>query len=63
MLIKNHMSSDDRAVCPEIKVAIAFVVSGVAQEDTPGESWSELMWHGGSRDGVIRTTENSQMLV
>jgi hypothetical protein len=63
MLIKNHMSSDDRAVCLEIKVAIAFVVSGVAQKDTPGESWSELMWRGGSRDGVIRTTENSQMLV
>jgi hypothetical protein len=43
--------------------AVAFVISGVAQNDTPGGSWSELMWRGGSRVGVTRTTENLQMLI
>jgi hypothetical protein len=35
----------------------------VAQEDTPGGTWGELMWHGGSRVRVARTTKNTQMLV
>jgi hypothetical protein len=51
------------AVCREIKVAIAFVVSGVAQEDTPGGSWGELMWRSGSRVRVACTTKDAQMLI
>jgi hypothetical protein len=34
---------DDQAVYREIKAAIAFVVSRVAQKDTSGGTWGELM--------------------
>jgi hypothetical protein len=57
------MSSDDQAVCREIKVAIAFVVGRVAQEDTPCGMWGELMWRGGDRVRVARTTKDTQMLI
>jgi hypothetical protein len=50
-------------VCREIKAAIAFVVSRVAQEDTPGGEWGELMWHSGSRVRIARTIKDAQMLV
>jgi hypothetical protein len=50
-------------VCREIKAAIAFVVNRVAQEDTQGGTWGELMWHSGSRVRVARTTKDVQMLV
>jgi hypothetical protein len=43
VLIKNHVSRDDQAVCGEIKAAVAFVIRGVAMEDTPGRAMSELM--------------------
>jgi hypothetical protein len=42
---------------------IAFVVGRVAQEDTPGGAWGELMWRGGSRVRVACTTKDAQMLV
>jgi hypothetical protein len=57
------MSGEDQAVCREIKAAIAFVVCRVAQEDTPGGAWGELMWHSGSRVRLARTTKDTQMLV
>jgi hypothetical protein len=57
------MSGDDQAVCREIETAIAFMVDRVAQEDTPGGVGGELMWHGGSRVRVARTTKDTQMLV
>jgi hypothetical protein len=34
VLIKNHVSRDDQAVCGEIKIAITFVIRRVAKEDT-----------------------------
>jgi hypothetical protein len=57
------MSEDDQKVCREIKAAIAFVVGRVAQEDTPGGAWGELIWHSGSRVRVARTTKDVHMLV
>jgi hypothetical protein len=39
------------------------VVGRVSQEDTPGGVWGELMWRGGSRVRVARTTKDAQMLV
>jgi hypothetical protein len=60
---KNHMSGDYQAVYREIKAAIAFVVDRVAQEDTPGGAWGELMWCNGSCVRVARTTKDVQMLV
>jgi hypothetical protein len=38
---------------------LAFVVDRVAQEDTPGGTWGELIWHGGSRVRVARTTKDA----
>jgi hypothetical protein len=57
------MSGDDQAVCQEIKAAIAFVVGRVAQKDTSGGAWEELMWRSGSHVRVARTTKDVQMLV
>jgi hypothetical protein len=39
------------------------VVGRVAQDDTPGETWGELMWRGDSRVRLARTTKDAQMLV
>jgi hypothetical protein len=39
------------------------VTDRVAQEDTSGGAWEELMWCGGSRVRVARTTKDVQMLV
>jgi hypothetical protein len=39
------------------------VVGIVAQEDTSGGMWGELMWRGGSRVRVAHTTKDAQMLV
>jgi hypothetical protein len=39
------------------------VVSRVAQEDTQGGAWGELIWQSGSRVRVARTTKDAQMLV
>jgi hypothetical protein len=57
------MSQHDQAICRDIKAAIAFMVGRVAQEDTPGGTWGELMWRGGSRVRVARTAKDTQMLV
>jgi hypothetical protein len=42
---------------------ITFVVGIVAQEDTPGGTWEELMWCNDSHVRVARTTKDVQMLV
>jgi hypothetical protein len=41
---------------------IVFVVDRVAQEDTPGGTWGELMWRGGSRVRVARTIKDAQIV-
>jgi hypothetical protein len=63
VLIKNHVSKDDQAVCVEIKAAVALVVRGVAKEDTPSRARSELMRRGCSSVRVTRAAENSEMLI
>jgi hypothetical protein len=57
------MSGDDQTVCREIKAAITFVVSRVAQKGTTGGAWGELIWRSDSRVRVARTTKDTQMLV
>jgi hypothetical protein len=60
---KNHMSRDDQVVCREIKVVVAFVIRGVAKEDTPGRVRSELMRCGCSSVRVTHAAKNSEMLI
>jgi hypothetical protein len=62
-LIKNHVSRDDQAVCGEIKATVAFVIKGVAKEDTPDRARSELMRRGCSSVRVTRAAENSEMII
>jgi hypothetical protein len=38
---------------------IAFVIDRVAQEDTPGGTWGELMWRGDSRVRAALITKKS----
>jgi hypothetical protein len=57
------VSRDDYAVCGEIKAVVAFVIRGVAKEDTPGKARSELMRRGCSSVRVTRTAKNSEMLI
>jgi hypothetical protein len=52
-----------RQVCEEIKIAIAFVIRGVAKEDTPDRARSELMRRACSSVRVTRAAENSEMLI
>jgi hypothetical protein len=63
VIIKNHVSTDDQAVCGEIKATVAFVIRGVAKEDTPGRARSELMRRGCSNVRVTRAAENLEMLI
>jgi hypothetical protein len=57
------MSRDDQAVCEDIKAAIAFVIRGVAKEDTPSRARSELMMRGCSSVRVTRAAKNSEMVI
>jgi hypothetical protein len=43
-LIKYDLSRDHDAVGGEIKVAIPFMIWGIADEDTPCGTGSKLMW-------------------
>jgi hypothetical protein len=54
---------DDQAVCGEIKAAVAFMIRGVAKEDTPDRVRSELMRRGCSSVSVTRRAENSEMVI
>jgi hypothetical protein len=63
VLIKNHMSLDDEAVCREIKVVIAFVIGRVIQKDTSGGPRGELMGCGGGDVRITCTTEDVEVLV
>jgi hypothetical protein len=63
VLIKNHVSRDDQAVCGEIKAAVASMIRGVAKEDTQGRARSELMRRGCNSVRVTRAAENSEMLI
>jgi hypothetical protein len=58
-----QLPGDDQAVYREIKAAIAFMVGRVAQEDTLGGAWGELMWRSGSHVRIARTTKDAQMLI
>jgi hypothetical protein len=42
---------------------VAFVIRGVAKEDTPGRARTELMRRGCSSVRVTRAAENSEMLI
>jgi hypothetical protein len=57
------MSRDDPAVCGEIKTVVAFMIKGVAKEDTSGRATSELMRRSYSSVRVTRVAENSEMLI
>jgi hypothetical protein len=57
------MLRDDQAVCGGIKAAVAFVIRGVAKEDTLGRARSELMRHGCSSVRVTRAAEDSEMFI
>jgi hypothetical protein len=57
------VSRDGQAVCGEIKAAVAFVIRGVAKEDTLGRARSELVRRGCSSVRVTRAAKNSEMLI
>jgi hypothetical protein len=57
------MSRDDQVVCGEIKAMIAFVIRGVAKEDTLGGPGGEFVGRGGNSVRVTLASEDAQMLV
>jgi hypothetical protein len=57
------VSRDDQVVYGEIKAAVAFVIRGVANEDTMGRARSELMRRGCGSVRVTHAAENSEMLI
>jgi hypothetical protein len=57
------VSRDDQVICGEIKAAVAFVIRGVAKEDTPGRARSEVMRRGCSSVRVTCAAKNLEMLI
>jgi hypothetical protein len=57
------VSRDDQLVYGEIKATIAFVIRGVAKEDTPGKARNELMRRMCSSVRVIRAAKNTEKLI
>jgi hypothetical protein len=53
------MLRDDQAVCGEIKATIAFVIRGVAKEDTSGGPRGEFVGRGGGNVRVTRVAEDT----
>jgi hypothetical protein len=62
-LIKNNVSGDDDIVGGEIKTPITFVVSGVSQENTSGESGCQFVSGFGRDIRIVGTTEHAQVLI
>jgi hypothetical protein len=57
------MMRDDQVICGEVKTLIAFVVGGVAKQDTPVGPKGELMWCGGDSVRVTCAAEDAEVLV
>jgi hypothetical protein len=53
------MSRDEQAVYGEINATIAFVIKGVAKEDTPGGPRGEFVGRGGDSVRVTRTAKDA----
>jgi hypothetical protein len=62
-LIKNNMAGDDNVVGGEIKTLIAFVISGVSEENTSSEPGCQFMSDFGREIGIAGTTEHVQVLI
>jgi hypothetical protein len=54
------MMRDNHVVRRKIKTSIPLVLKGVANEDTPGKAWSELV---GSEVGVVGTSEDPKVRI
>jgi hypothetical protein len=57
------VSRDDQLVYGEIKATVAFVIRGVAKEDTSGKARNELMRRMCSSVRVIRAAKNTEKLI
>jgi len=63
LLIKDHMTGDNNAICGEVKATIAFVVIGKAKKDTLRRAQCEFMGHGGGEVWIAMVSENSEMII
>jgi hypothetical protein len=57
------VSTDDQAVCGEIKATIALVIRRVDEEDTSGGPRGKLMWRCGGSVRVTHAAKDSSMLL
>lgn len=57
------MLRDDDPVRRSIKTAIAFVMRGIAKEDTQGGARNEFVGSSGRKVGIAPTTKNTEMLI
>jgi hypothetical protein len=60
---KNDVSGDHNVISAKIKVAIPFVVRGIADEDTLGGTRSKLMRGCRRQLGVASTPKDPKMLI
>jgi hypothetical protein len=57
------MSRDDQVIYGEINATIAFVIRGVAKEDTPSGPMDEFVGRGGGSVRVARTVKMRNQVV
>jgi hypothetical protein len=62
-LMKHDVSRDHNAISGKIKVAIPFVVQGIADENTSGGMRSKLIQGCHGQFGVAGTSKDLEMLV
>jgi hypothetical protein len=61
--IKDDVPGDDDSIGGEIKAAVSFVMSGIAEEDAQNRSRSEFMRSGGGHIWVTLVAKDSQMII
>jgi hypothetical protein len=62
-LIKNHVPGDHEAISGEVKAVIAFMVVGIAEEDTECGARSKLVGCGGRHVRVTHAAKHTKMLI
>ena len=62
-LVEDDMTRDDDTVGGEVETPVAFVIGGVADEDTQSGAWGKFVGGGGSEVGIAGAPKNSKFMV
>jgi hypothetical protein len=63
LLVEDDMTRDDDSIGSEVKAAVLFVMSRIANEDAKNRQWSEFMAGYGGEIRVTLAPKNAEMSI